>query len=343
MSELFPPFDWRAVMVQPWTTEFEMYGWVMLMGFLVTATAGLVGNYLILRRMSLIGDAISHSVLPGLAIAFILVGMVGGGDEGTGTGGMKHSLQAPLAMFLGALGAAVVTTVTIEVIHKRTRVKQDAAIGITFTSLFALGVVIISVFAGNSHIDTDCVLNGELDFLPLEEYLTVGGREWAPMPVVRMAAVACMTVLLIVLFYKELLVSSFDSGLAESLGIRSGVAHYSLMCWLSVVVVSAFEAVGAILVIAMLILPGATASLLSRRLPVMLGLTVAHAALSSALGLHLSVWLETSSAASMVVMGTALFCCAWAFSPAEGLVARWLRARRLSGEPRRSEGGFVSS
>lgn len=328
MSELIPPFDWHAVVVSTWTENGDYYVWMALMGFLVAATCGLIGNYLILRRMALVGDAISHSVLPGLAIAFILVNLTGAGAGVGSEGGDAHGLKAPFAMFAGALVAAIVTTIMIELIHKKTRVKQDAAIGITFSSLFALGVVIISLFAGKAHIDTDCVLHGELTFVPTDVFFTIGGKELAPMPVVRMAMVAALTLLLIVCFYKELLVSSFDSGLAASLGINATVMHYGLMCWLSVVVVSSFEAVGAILVIAMLIIPGATASLLTRRLPWMMGLTVVHAALSSVLGLHLAVWLECSVSGAMCVAGAGLFVLVWVCSPSEGLIRRWLNARR---------------
>jgi manganese/zinc/iron transport system permease protein len=124
-------------------------------------------------------------------------------------------------------------------------------------------------------------------------------------------------------------VSSFDPALAFSLGINATVVHYALMCWLSVVVVSAFEAVGAILVIAMLILPGATASLLSQRLPVILGLSVLHAALSSALGIHLGTWLNCSLAGAMVVMAGFLFCLAWLFGPQQGLLWRAFRREQV--------------
>jgi manganese/zinc/iron transport system permease protein len=129
------------------------------------------------------------------------------------------------------------------------------------------------------------------------------------------------------MFYKELLVSSFDPGLASSLGINATLVHYSLMCWLSIVVVSAFESVGAILVVAMLILPGATASLLSHRLPVLFGLTVLSGAFSSVAGLHLATWFDCSTAAAMVVMATVLFVMAWVFSPTEGLIRRWRAVR----------------
>jgi manganese/zinc/iron transport system permease protein len=297
---LIPPFDFHRVIVQPWTDNLASYGWIALMGFLVATACGLVGNYLILRRMALVGDAISHSVLPGLAIGFLIA-----------------NTRSSLVMFLGALGAGIVTTLLIELIHKKSRVKQDAAIGITFSSLFAIGVILISLFASKVDLDQDCVLYGEIGTIPL----------MGPTPIVRMACVTALTIVLIILFYKELLVSSFDSGLAYSLGINATVVHYSLMCLLSVVVVSAFESVGAILVIAMLILPGATVSLLSHRLPRILLLTVFHAALSSVLGIHLAVWLDCSIAGAMVVMGTVLFVLAWVFSPQQGLLRRAFRAR----------------
>ncbi|MSR43677.1 MAG: metal ABC transporter permease [Pedosphaera sp.] len=312
MSPFVPDFDFQRVFIAPWARDLASFGWIALMGFFVTAACGLVGNFLVLRRMALVGDAISHSVLPGMAVAFIL-------SQSRGT----------LPMFLGALVAGIVATVLIELIHKKSRVKQDAAIGIAFTSLFALGVILINLYAGKGGVDLDqeCVLYGEIAFVPLEPMVVFAGQTLGPIPVVRMALVALVTALLIVLFYKELLVSSFDPALAVSLGISATVVHYALMGWLSVVVVSAFESVGAILVIAMLILPAATATFLSRRLPVMLGLTILHAALSAVLGVHLAVWLDCSSAGAMVVAGTALFCAAWVFNPTDGLLYRWFRER----------------
>jgi manganese/zinc/iron transport system permease protein len=310
MNGLVPEFDWQRVVVLPWTSGLNENLWIALMGFFVTTACGLVGNYLILRRMALVGDAISHSVLPGLAIAFLL-----------------SQSRGSSAMFLGALGAGLVTTVIIEVIHKKSRVKQDSAIGIAFTTLFAIGVILISLYASKVDLDQECVLYGEIAFVPFTDPISWMGVALGPSPVIRMAAVALITIVLILLFYKELLVSSFDPGLASSLGINATFVHYALMCWLSVVVVSAFESVGAILVIAMLILPGATASLLSQRLSVMMILTVVQAALSSITGIHLALWLGCSTAAAMVVMATLLFCLAWIFSPKEGLIGRWLQSR----------------
>lgn len=316
MSELIPAFDFQRVVLAPWTRDFPTFGWIMLMGFFVTAACGLVGNYLLLRRLALMGDAVSHSILPGLVLAFLL-------SQSRGTG----------AMFAGALVAGVFTTVIIELIHTRTRVKQDAAMGIAFTTLFALGVVLTSIYASRIDLDADCVLFGEIAFVPLEPMVRIGDVTLGPPSVLRMGAVLLGVAVLIVAFYKELLVSAFDAGLARSLGINPTWAHFALMGTLSIVVVSAFESVGAILVIAMLILPGATASLLTTRLPAVHLLAVAHAALSAVLGTHLGLWLECSLGAAMVVAGTGLFVAAWIFHPGGGLLWRWRRPDAVNPGP----------
>lgn len=308
MNSFIPAFDFHKAVIAPWTSDLGSFGWIAVMGFFVAAACGLVGNYLILRRMALVGDAISHSVLPGLVIAFLL-----------------SRSRNSTTMFLGALAAGLLTTLLIEVIHKKSRVKQDAAIGIVFSSLFAIGVILVSHYASRVDLDQECVLYGEIGTIPLDlPYVQLGSLVLGPPALVRMGVVALVVGLLIVIFYKELLVSSFDPGLAFSLGINATIVHYSLMSVLSVVVVSAFESVGAILVIAMLILPGATASLLTHRLPRVLLLTLLHAAMSSVLGVMLALWLECSIAGAMVVMGGVLFVLAWVFSPTQGLLRRWL-------------------
>lgn len=321
MEALIPSFDFADVILTPWRGAFSagqpaspLGLWQVLMGFLVGSACGLVGNYLMLRRMALVGDAISHSVLPGIAIAFLLSGS-----------------RSSLAMFVGALLAGVVTTVIIEAIHRNSRIKQDAAIGIAFTTLFAIGVILISIFAGQVDLDQECVLYGEIGFITFKKSATIGGVAIGPASLIRMAIVLVCTVLLIVVFYKELLVSSFDAGLASSMGINATAMHYGLMSWLSVVVVSAFESVGAILVIAMLILPGATARLLSNRLWVMMVLTVIDCAVASLLGVHLTYWLNCSMAAAIVVAATGLFCLVWIFSPTQGLVRRVIHKHLTTG------------
>ncbi len=311
MHSLIPPFDFQRVFVLPWTEDLPFTGAWMLMGFLVTAACGLVGNYLMLRRMALMGDAVSHSVLPGLVIAFLFTG-----SRGTG------------AMFLGALLAGVATTVIIETIHRKTRVKQDASIGVTFTTLFAIGVVLVSAYSSQVDLDAECVLYGEIGYIP-----AITGWGEIPEAILRMGGVLVVVAVLIGVFYKELLVSSFDAGLARSLGINTTAVHYGMMIMLSVVVVSAFEAVGSILVVAMLILPGATAGMLSTRLAVVHGLSVVHAALSAVLGFHLSLALGSQIGPAMVVAGAGLFGVAWIFSPTQGLLRRWLKRPVAVAEP----------
>jgi manganese/zinc/iron transport system permease protein len=317
MEHLIPAFDWHRVVIQPWADEFPISVWIVLMGFFVTAACGLVGNYLLLRRMALVGDAISHSILPGLVVAFMI---------------FRHN--STWVMFAGALAAGFVTVVLIEFIHKQSRIKPDAAVCIAFTTLFALGVALMSSLEarGTIHIDAECVLYGEIAFVPLEPPVVVAGWSLGPPSVVRMGLVLAGVVLTIVLFYKELLVTSFDAGLAKSLGLRTGVWHYGLMGALALVVVSSFEAVGAILAVAMVVVPPMFAAQLSDRLPVRLVLTVVHAFLSAVIGFHLSVWLKCSAAGAMVVAAALLFTGVWLLPMA------WRRGRRALAQRGEGEG-----
>jgi manganese/zinc/iron transport system permease protein len=308
--DVLPDFDWHRIFVMPWTDGLPGFGTIMLMGFFVAASCGLIGNYLMLRRMALMGDAVSHSVLPGLVIAFLFTG-----TRSTG------------AMLIGALLAGVATTVIVETIQRKTRVKQDASIGVTFTTLFAIGVVLVSLYSSQVDLDAECVLYGDIGMLNLDPIQ--GWFSW-PAPLVRTAAVTALTVGIIALFYKELLVSSFDAGLARSLGINPAVVHYGLMLLLSVVVVSAFEAVGSILVVAMLILPGATASMITHRLPWVHALSVLHAVICAVGGVHLALTLNCQIGPAMVVTGAACFGLAWVFSPTQGLIARWRQQKKSS-------------
>lgn len=296
MNALIPAFDLQKVLIAPWTENFSYSMWIVIMGALVGAACGIIGNYLLLRRMALVGDAISHSILLGLIVAFLI---------------FKH-VDTPI-MFAGALGAGLLTVAIIEFIHKQTRVKVDSAICIAFTTLFALGVTLVSSAeaGGPVHIDADCVLYGDIALVPLEPPLMWGHIALGPPSILRMIVVTIALVIAVLFFYKELLVTSFDPGLSKSMGLRTGVWHYGLMTALSLVIVSAFESVGAILAVAMLIVPAMFAAQLSSRLPVRLLLTVLHSALSALLGYHLSIWLRCSAAGAMTVSGAVLFAVAW--------------------------------
>ena len=315
MSGFIPPFEWQRVMVQPWTEDFMVSFWIVVMGFLVVATCGLIGTYLLLRRMALVGDAISHSILFGLVVAFMIF-------RSGGT----------MVMFVAAVATGLLTVGIIEFIHRQSRVKTDAAICIAFTTLFAAGVVLLSVaeVKGPVHLDAECVLYGEIAFVPLDPPVEVFGLVLGPTPVVRMAAVLVALLVLATVFYKELLVTSFDPALAKSLGIRVGIWHYGLMAVLSIVIVSVFEAVGAILAVAMLVVPPMFAAQLSDRLPVRFALVFLHAALSSVLGYQLSVWLNCSPAGAMVVVGALLFLLAWAVTrPRRAAFPGWMAPSRI--------------
>ena len=149
--------SFNQIFVEPWVSHFSAYWPILVMAFFVTAVCGLIGNYLVLRKISLVGDAISHSVLPGIAIAYMIAGS-----------------RSDLAMFIGALIAGIFTTLIIELIHSRSKIKKDAAIGITFTTMFAVGVILVSLYGADTDLDLDCVLFGKLDFMASKEKVFFG-------------------------------------------------------------------------------------------------------------------------------------------------------------------------
>ena len=281
--------------------------WYVLMAFSVALPCSLLGCFLLLRRMALVGDAISHSVLPGIVIAYLIV----------------KDLSSPWLLF-GAGATGMLVTVLIEMIHSKTRVKQDAAIGISFTTLFALGILLVSLFTRNDHIDADCIISGELTHIIYYEALELFGKE-VPMPLITSTIVAIGAIGAIIVFYRLLMLSSFDAGLTASFGINPKVVHYLLMAVLSLVVVTSFRAVGAILVIALLIIPAASAYLCTHRLKTMLLLSGVHSAISSLAAMYIYVNFECSIASAMVVSGLLLFIVAWLFGPVDGLVWKWKR------------------
>ena len=306
-----------------WELPWAYFGigavWLTLMCFLVALPCSQLGTFLVLRRMSLVGDAISHSVLPGIVVAFLFVG----------------DLASPW-LLMGAALAGLLVTVIIEQIHQRTRIKQDSAIGIAFTSLFALGVVLLSLYLDKVHLDQECVLEGSLGDILNYDTIALFGFD-VPSPVVTMAVVAFFTMGIVVLFYRVLMLSSFDSGLAASFGYKPNVVHYCLMAFLSVVVVAAFQAVGAILVIALLILPGATAYLCTHSLKKMLLIAGVHALLSSLAGIYIHVWTDGNQSAAVVVAGLGLFLLAWLFGPADGLVIKGIHRKSVTLEAHLNE------
>ncbi len=297
MEVLWPSYDAWKVWVEPWVERGEMSLWIVLMGFLVIFTCGIAGHYLLLRRMALMGDAISHSLLAGIVIVFLV-----------------FNTAAWLGMFLGAAVMGVVTVFLIEVLYRQSRVPVDAAMCITFTSLFALGVVLLGLAerSGSIHLDAECLLFGEIAFVALEEPWKLRGVPLGPPSVWIMGGVCAVVCGLVALFYKELLVTAFDGGFARSIGMRAGAWYYGVMVGVSIVIVASLQAVGVVLVVAMLILPGMFAAELSMRLPVRFIWTAVYAALASLGGYHLAVWWNCSVAGAMVVAGAFIFQGVWA-------------------------------
>lgn len=293
---IIPPFKFYSVFVEPWTSQWQNTWPILLMGFLVAAGCGLVGNYMILRRMALVGDAISHSLLPGIAIAFLV-----------------SDSRALTPLFIGAILSGILTVVLIEFIYKNSQIKPDAAIGIVFSTLFAIGVIIITLFADQVDLDTDCVLYGELAFIPLTSPTILLGINLGPYPIFRMGCMLLLLIGMITVFYKELLVSIFDPGLARCIGIKPQIFNYGLTLILSLVIVSAFRSVGAILVVAMLLFPGCTARLLSDKLKTILGISVILAAIYPVIGIILATWLDCSIAGAMTVGAVIVFSFVWTF------------------------------
>ncbi|HNQ21502.1 MAG TPA: metal ABC transporter permease [Phycisphaerae bacterium] len=283
---------------------------IVLVGALSAVACALLGNFLVLKRISMMGDALSHAVLPGLAIAFLLTGSRGS-----------------LTMFIGAAVAGVLTAAISQWVSELGQVEESASLGVVFTALFALGLILIVRGADAVDLDPGCVLYGSLELVPLESWNVAGfplPRAAAPL------AVACVLNLgFLLLFYKELKVSTFDPALAKTLGIPARLLHYVLMTLIAVTTVAAFESVGSILVIAMLIVPPATAHLLTDRLPVMLLLSVVLAMAAAVLGhvaaITVPTWFgyaDTSTAGMMAVVAGLLFGLAVLAAPRYGLARR---------------------
>lgn len=263
--------------------QYEFLQKALLTSVVVGVVSGVIGSFIILRGMSLMGDAISHAVLPGVAISYML----------------------GINFFLGATAFGVVAALGIGFVNQNSRIKNDTAIGIVFSSFFALGIVMISL--AQSSTDLYHILFGNvLAVRSSDMWMTFG--------------IGALVILLVVLFYKELLVSSFDPTMAESYGLKVRTLHYFLMTLLTLVTVASLQTVGIILVVAMLITPAATAYLLTNRLSVMLFLAAGFGAVSAIIGLYFSYMYNLASGASIVLAATALFIIVFIFSPKQGII-----------------------
>lgn len=295
-----------------WTLD----GWVLVVGVLSACSCTLLGNYLVLRRMSLMGDAISHAVLPGLAIAFLI----------------SHSRE-PLPMFFGAVIAGGFTALLTQAITRYGNVEEGAAMGVVFSILFAIGLILIRQAADHVDLDPSCVLMGNIESVGLDALV-----ERVPSAAVNLMVVMGLNLLFVGLFYKELKICAFDPTLATTLGINANLMHFALMIMVAITTVANFETVGSILVIAMLIVPAAAAHLLTDRLGVMILLSLIIATACAVLGRVLVVlgpgWFgieaSTNTAALMAVIAGMFLALAVFFSPRDGIVSRIYRRTSLS-------------
>lgn len=293
----------------------------------VALSCGLIGNHLVLRRQSMMGDAISHAVLPGLVAAFLLA-----------------SSRSPMVMFLGAGASALVTVGLIELVKRLGRVEPGAAMGVVFSVMFALGVLMLEQAAADHvDLDADCVLYGQLEMLtfasPSEwnQLFSTNTLEHIPTQVSTLVGLTVLVIIFKVALHKELRIASFDPGLATTQGIHAGFITVLLMIMTAACAVASFEAVGSILVIAMLICPASTARLFTDRLSTQIKLSALFAITAAVVGYILASFVPTMlglpsslNAAGMIsVIAGSMVAIAAITSPSHGLIAKSFRQRSL--------------
>ena len=288
--------DWSQ-----WLVPFSNRWWQeTLCSALVGVACGVLGCFVVLRRMALIGDALSHAVLPGVVIAFMLTRNAG-----------------VIGLLTGAMLAGLATAVLINLVSRFSRTKEDSSIGIVFTAFFALGIVLISALPRGLHFDLKCFLFGDP--------LAVG-----PADLWMMAIIAPAVVLLVVLLYHPLKLSSFDPVVAAAMGLPVVLLHYLLMGMLSATVVAGLKTTGVILVVAMVITPASAAYQLTNRFWLMLSLAGLFGALSAGIGMSVAFVTNAPTGPAMVIVAAILFTMAVLLSPSHGVVFDRIRRYRLS-------------
>lgn len=283
---------------------------ILVTGVLVATACALLGSFLVLRKMAMMSDAISHAILPGLVVGYFFA----------------HGPNL-LFGFVGAAVAAIVTMSVVEALRNTGRVGNESAIGIVFPAMFALGTFLVSKFFANVHLDTDAVLYGNIEFAPLDVFL-LGGANLGPQSFWVLSALCVINALFIVLFYKELKLATFDAGLAATLGFSPMLIHYALMALVGVTSVGAFTVVGAVLVVAFVIVPAATAYLLTDKLPRMIVYSALIGAASAVSGYLVAMALDASVSGAMATMTGVFFGLAVLFSPLHGLIPKTRRLRQ---------------
>ena len=278
--------DIVELLAQPLRYPFMVRG--LLASLMVGTLCAVVGSYVVLRGMAFFGDAVAHAILPGIAVAYLM----------------------EINLFWGALAMGLLTAVGIGYLSRRGQVKEDTAIGVIFAASFALGVALLSTVQTYSVDLTHILFGNILGVTPVDLWIMLG--------------VAVVVVVTVVAFYKELLVTSFDPGHAVATGLSPDLVRYGLLLLLALTIVSAIQAVGVVMVVALLVTPAATASLLTRRLPRIIALGAVFAVLAARGGLYASFYANAASGATIVLMLTGLFVLTFLLAPGRGLLWRTL-------------------
>lgn len=270
---------------------YEFLQRAFITSVVVGIICGVIGSFIVLRGMALMGDAISHAVLPGVAVSYML--------------GINY--------FYGAVFTGVLTALGISMISQNSRIKTDASIGIVFSAFFALGIILIT--KAQSATDLTQILFGNiLAVRPSDMWMTM--------------IVGVVVITVVVLFFKELLISSFDETMAAAYGLKTKVIHYGIMVLLTIVTVASLQTVGVILVVSMLISPASTAYLLTNRLSTMVILSAFFGALSATIGLYYSFIYNLPSGPVIALATTGLFLIAFMFSPKQGILIRMVKVNK---------------
>jgi len=284
---------------------------VACLGAMACALGGVL---LVLRRMSLLADAISHSILLGIVLAWLVV----------------RDLGSPW-LLVGATGAGVFSVWLVEWLQGRAGVREDAAMGLVFPALFSLAVILVSAFAGSVHLDNDAVLNGRLEFAFLDPWQW-GSWNMGPKSAWILGGLVTLQAFLIGLFFRPIQVAWFDPAFAASLGLVPAAFFWGATTVASLTCVCAFDAMGSILVVAMMVGPASSALLWVRRLDQVILCAVVFALASAVLGFLAGAWLDVSLAGMIAVATGFLFGLSWIFAPQEGWLARQVRKRTQVGE-----------
>ncbi|MBL7056056.1 metal ABC transporter permease [Candidatus Woesearchaeota archaeon] len=283
---------------------------IILIASLVAVACALLGVFLVLRKVSLMSDAISHAILFGIVIGFFIV----------------KDISSPI-LIVGAALTGLLTVSITELLIKTKKLKEDASIGLVFPVFFSLGVILISKYASDVHLDTDAVLLGELAFAPFDRLL-INGLDLGPKSLWVIGLILAINLVFVLMFYKELKLSTFDAGFAAAIGFSPMLVHYGLMSLVSITAVGSFNAVGSILVVALMIAPPSAAYLLTNDLKIMIFISIGIAIMSSIMGYGLAFLSDASIAGSIAMMAGLFFILALLFSPQNGLIAQALSNKK---------------